>query len=363
MRRKLHLVIVAAFAAAFAGANATAHGPMENDPARDLVQLVDRSNLIFIGQAQKIIYRNAQGDQGEDVIPYTIVTYGIDKVLRGKPPGKQITMRFVGGPDGRGRFLNVTDVPVVQEGDRDLLFVANTDDPSCPLVFCAYGRYRVLNEQVFDNAGSPVRAIIEEDLEQRDKKSRRTDEDLEQRGEKSRRVLIVTVISSGMPPKEFQVIRYPTPQFDQLIQNPEVAEQLKSQNISEDDARRRYETEAPKFIEVKQESPVTEQPTDVGPSGAGPDPGASDAAAPEALRLAEFIEVTQRVAKRSKRKPLDLRSVDPAARIVAARATTAAPQRVAPPLPPPDPLTERDATESKAFEQNGENPVIPKPRH
>jgi hypothetical protein len=339
MQRKLYLGMVAALAAAFVGVDASAQAPMENKQARDLAQLVDRSNLIFIGQAEKVVYRNAQGDQGEAVIPYTFVTYSIDRVLRGKPPGKQITMRFVGGPDGRGRFVNVSNVPVVQEGDRDLLFVASTDEASCPLAFCAYGRYRILNERVFDNAGSPVRAVNPLSASS-----------------------TLIAISSGLPPKEFQTVRYPTPPFDELIQNPEVSEQLKSQNISEDAARHRYETEAPKFIELKQ-SPVTEQPTDIGPSGSGPNPGASDAVAAEALPLAEFIDATQLVVKRSNRKLVDQRNVNPAAKIVAARPTIATPQPVAPPLPPSDPLTQRDAAESKAFEQNGDNPVIQNPRH
>jgi hypothetical protein len=346
MWRKLRLLIVAVFATAFASPLASAHVCYENKQARDLAQLVDRSNLVFIGKAQKVVYRNAQGDRGEGVVPYTIVTYSIDRVLRGKPPGKELTMRFVGGPDGRGRFLSVVGVPVIQEGDRDLLFVANTDDASCPLVFCEYGRYRILNEQVFDTYGSPVRAIVK-----------------------------AIVISRGMPPKEFQTVRFPTPQFNELIQNPEVAAQLKSQNISEEDARRRYEAEAPKFMELKQDFPVEEKPTDVGkggPSVAGPNQGNSDALAsavqgdsatniaPEALPLSRLATEIELIAKRSKRKPVDLRSVDPAAEIVAARLTVAAPQQVAPPTPPHKPLTQRDADESKAFEQNGYDPVIKK---
>ena len=50
---------------------------------------MNQSNLIFIGTAEKVAYRNARGDKGEGVIPYTIVTYRIDQVLRGKAPGKE----------------------------------------------------------------------------------------------------------------------------------------------------------------------------------------------------------------------------------------------------------------------------------
>jgi hypothetical protein len=337
MWQKLRLVMVAAFAAAFSGPLAYADGPTEN--VRDLVQLVDRSNLIFLGEAQKVMYRNAQADEGEGLIPYTIVTYSIEKVLRGKPPGKKITMRFVGGPDGRGRFLTPTGVPLIREGDRDVLFVASTDDPSCPLVFCEDGRYRVSNKRVFDNAGTPVIAV---------------NEDIDGG--------VMTIISGGTPLKEFQTVRFPSPPFDELIRNPEVAAQLKSLKMPEEEARRRYELEAPRVIELKQELPINETPTDAGPSGAGLPPGDSATiSASEALPLNEFIAITELVSQRSKRTPIKLRSIDPAARIVPARPTVAAPQRVEPPLPS-EPLTREDAAEFKAFEKNDGNPVIRKSR-
>jgi hypothetical protein len=337
---RLRLMIIAAFATASSGALVFANGLTTNEITRDLVQLVDRSNLIFLGHAQKVVYRNAQGDEGEGVIPYTIVTYSIERVLRGKPPGKSITMRFVGGSDGRGRFLTATGVPLIQEGDRDVLFVATTDDPSCPLVFCDDGRYRVLNERVFDNVGSPVTAIVED-----------TD-----RGS-------LMVISGGMPPEQFQIVRFLSPPFDELIQNPEVAAQLQSLNMTEDEARRRYELEAPGAVELKREFPAIENPTDAGPSGSGSPPGApitppgsTTTSVSEALPLTDFIAMIQLASQRSTRTPLKVQSIDPAAKIVPARAALVAPQQV-PPVPP---LTQGDTAESRAFEQNSNNPVIPK---
>jgi hypothetical protein len=324
MRDRRWLVILSALAAACAGPLASAHSPMDNKQAHDLAQLVDRSNLVFVGQARKVVYRNARGEKGEGPIPYTIVTYGIERVLRGKAPGGEITMRFVGGPDGRGRFLTVSGVPVVQEGDRDLLFVASTEDASCPLVFCEYGRYRILNEDVFDTHGSPVLAI--------DK---------------------AVVISRGAPPRELQRLRFPAPQFNELLQNPEVAAQLKAQNMSEDDARRRYEAEAPKVIEVEilQDVPVAALAAQVD-SRTTPDA--------RSLPLSQLTSELQVVLRRSKRKPVDVRSIDPNAEIVPARLTVAEPQRPESRSPTRRPASEAEAAESRAFEQNDYNPVLRK---
>lgn len=339
------LLIIVAVAAACISSSASAHSPMDKGRAGDLVQLVNQSNLVFIGTVEKVAYRNARGDKGEGVIPYTIVTYRIGQVLRGKAPGKEITMRLVGGPDGRGRFLSVTGVPVIQKGDQDLLFVANTNDASCPLVFCEHGRFRILNEQVFDTYGSPVRAIVKS-----------------------------TVLSRGLPPKPFQTVRFPTPKFEELMQNPEVAEQLKSQNMSVEDARRRYEEGAPKYVEFTEELPAAEKGSDAGtegPSTTGPGTGSSGPTAPATqvemtptapagpLALSEFVAVTRRLATASKRKPTEVRSIDPAAEIVAAKVSLAVPQRLAPPAPPA-PTAPGSADEYKAFAQNGFDPVIRK---
>ena len=253
-------------------------------------------------------------------------------------------MRLVGGSDGRGRFLSVTGVPVIQKGDQDLLFVANTNDASCPLVFCEYGRFRVLNEQVFDTHGSPVRAILKS-----------------------------TIVSRGLPPKPFQTVQFPTPKFDDLMKNPEVAEQLKSQKISVEDARRRYEAEAPKYLEFTEEFPVSEKGSDAGDAASSGSAGGAGATSPTGpatqgevtpavpagpIALSEFIGVTQRLVTASKRKPTEVRSIDPAAEIITAKVSLAAPQRLAPPAPPP--MAPGSADEYKAFEQNGYDPVIRK---
>jgi hypothetical protein len=300
-----------------------AHSPMDNAQAGDMASLVDQSNLIFLGKAAKIEYRNAHGDKGEGTIPYTIVTYRINKVLRGKAPGDEITLRIVGGPDGSGRFLTATGVPIMQAGDQDLLFIGDTADPSCPLVFCEHGRFRVLNERVYDTFGSPVRAISK-----------------------------AKVLSRGLPPKEFRTLRFPAPKFDDLMRNPAVAEQLKAQQMPIEVARRRYEAEAPKFVELADEYPSPEK---LGDGRKGERPGTQVEERVEALPLAQFLAETQRLATLSKRKPGEVKSIDPQAEIVVAKIGTSVPQRSAPPR-----LKPRLDDEFRAYQRNDDNPVIRK---
>ncbi len=313
------VLTAAAIALACMSSYVQAHSPMENSKAGDMASLVDQSNLIFLGKAAKIEYRNARGDKGEGPIPYTIVTYRIGKVLRGKAPGDEITLRILGGPDGSGRFLTTSSIPIIQQGDQDLLFIGDTADATCPLVYCEHGRFRILKERVYDTYGSPVRAISK-----------------------------AKVLSRGLPPKEFRTVRFPTPKFDALMKNPAVAEQLKAQTMPIEEARRRYEAEAPKFIELADEFPSPEK---LGDAQKGERPSTQREKQAVALPLSTFLAETQRLVKRSKRKPLEVKSIDPKAEIVVAKLTTTAPQRIAPP---------DVEDEYKAYERNDFNPVIRK---
>ena len=299
-----------------------AHSPMDKAKGGDLQQLVDQSNLVFTGTAAQVAYRTVAGNEGEGGIPYTIVTYKIEQVLRGKAPGATITLRFVGGPDGRGRFLSVQGVPVVQEGDRDVLFIGNTQDSSCPLVFCEHGRYRILKDQVYDTYGSPVRDVSK-----------------------------AKILSRGAAPAELLTVRYPTPKFDDLLKNPEVQEQLRKENLSADAARARYEQEAPKSLELRESYGTTDKGQDSGDK-------AISVAEPERnvpVGLALFLSATAEVVKVSKRAPETVRSADATFRVAPLALTK--PADLAPGKFSP---ASADAEEYRALELNGFNPVLKK---
>ncbi|MDP1699008.1 MAG: hypothetical protein Q8L45_14690 [Xanthomonadaceae bacterium] len=322
MQRNFAALIVA-FTAALMSVGAHAHNPAENAKAGDMASLVDQSNLVFLGTAAKVEYRNARGTtKGEGLIPYTVVTYRIVKVLRGKAPGDVITMRMIGGPDGTGRFLTVSGVPIIQAGDQDLFFVGDTSDASCPLVYCERGRFRILDDRVYDTFGSPVRSVSK-----------------------------ATVLSRGTPPKAFRSVRFPAPTFDQLMKNPAVAEQLKTERMSIDVARRRYEAEAPKFVEFAG--------TFTRPKSSADAQGKERYSAQDekvvAMPLSEFLAETQRLATLSKRRPAEVKSIDPKAEIMVAKIAAVVPQKIEPRR-----LKAQADDEAKAYEQNEFNPVIRK---
>lgn len=222
------LCSVAALFAALAGGTAVAHNPMGGEKAGQLTTLAEQSNLVFTGRVAKVEYRNIESSGKEEgALPHTFVTYQIDNVLRGRAPGKTFTMAFIGGSDGMGHFLEANGVPTFEAGDRDILFVSgNGSEGSCPLVQCEYGRFRVHENGVFNTKGAPVRAVLGSN-----------------------------VIARGVPPRAFRTFSYPAPAFDDLMRNPEVKEMLSKQGMSMDEARARYEKEAPKQITLMADTP------------------------------------------------------------------------------------------------------------
>ncbi len=188
----------------------------------DVSRLVGGSKLVVHGRTSKVEYRMSQpGTNGQPAVPYTIVTVDVLDSARGTPPGRSITLRFIGGPDGRGGFVVASNVPVFQVGDEDILFVQDNGETTCPLVGCIDGRFRVLGGVVHDGRGSPVRAIRDD-----------------------------RILSEGAAPLELRRIRYPTPRFDDLLENPEAAALLRQSGLSIEEARRRYAAEAPASMEI-----------------------------------------------------------------------------------------------------------------
>lgn len=325
--RKLSLWMAVALAAACIGTDVQAHSPIGKDQGNDLGQLVERSNLVFIGTAARVEYRALPSENKEEgPIPHTFVTYRIEKVVRGEAPGEEITLRLVGGPDGRGRFLTVNGVPLIQQGDRDLLFVADPADPSCPLVHCENGRFRILGDLVYDTHGAPVRAV--------DK---------------------TKIVSRGPAPEEFRRVVFPAPSFDDLLQNPEVAERLKAQQLSTDEARRRYETEAPKEIVLTTPVVAATAEGDLGEKTI-PSPLVQETAP---LALEQFVGATETLARSAQRAPVAVKSANVDSPAPAARLSV---------LPAPDPpaattirqSSSADQEEFNALKANNFDPVIRK---
>lgn len=183
--------------------------------ASDLKTLVEKSNLIARTRVAAVAYRTG----GPGNLPYTIVTFAVQSSARGEA-GKWLSLRFLGGPDGRGHITEVSTSPVFQVGDEDILFINNNGQTSgCPLVDCMEGRFRVLKEAVYDGHGSPVYKLDGDN-----------------------------VLSGGEPPKLFLTQTFPAPKFDNLLANKEFAAMLAEKGMSVDEARKEYEANATPIV-------------------------------------------------------------------------------------------------------------------
>jgi hypothetical protein len=333
--RTLRLAVFASFGViAFLGTGdrAFGHADIGSDKGGDLARLAEQSNLVFLGRVARVDYRrSAQGSGEGEGLPHTIVTYEIDSVLRGQSPGKTFTMRFLGGADGSGRFMEVSGVPQFEPGEQDLLFVSGNGENNCPLVLCEWGRFRVLKGGVYNNHGFPVRAVSK-----------------------------TNVIARGMPPKEFLTFRYPAPKFEDLIKTEEVRKLMKQQTLSVAAMRKRYEAEAPKQIELSRDIPA-----DPGKDAASAASTATTAIAttPEGLpegpmAIEEFTTAVKGVLAKTTRKPVPVKSIDPKASIVVVSAKDRAPKKGEAPAVHPAPQTKEEKAELEALKKQDFNPVF-----
>jgi hypothetical protein len=123
-----------------------------------LKEMVAQSELAFIGRVDKIEYALSEPAGPEGVrVPHTFVTYRVEQVFLGEAPSGLVTLRFVGGLDPRKmRYMASTNTPQFDVGDHDILFVQGNSRRLCPLVGGVGGRLRVIDGQVYTEAGRAV---------------------------------------------------------------------------------------------------------------------------------------------------------------------------------------------------------------
>ncbi len=198
---------------------AQAHAPFDQSTVGNVRLLVNNAKLIAHGKVAKVTYVNGVSRAGRPQ-PHTFVTYELGEVLFPKGTERtEVTLKFVGGPDGQGRFLDVGGVPKFMVGDEDILFIAENGENGCALVLCEFGRFRVLDDLVYESHGSPVT-----------------------------RITLKSIIAIGIGPSELQKFSFPAPAFDELIKNPSAQRILKQSGMTVDEAREKYNAEAPKQI-------------------------------------------------------------------------------------------------------------------
>jgi hypothetical protein len=118
-----------------------------------LATLVKNSEFAFQGVVTKVEYKSSNNARP---IPHTFVTFKVEKFLKGTSKPEFVTLRFLGGADGKGNFLTVSGVPLFDVGDRDILFTKGNGKFACPLVNCEAGRWRSINNQMFTDDGKPL---------------------------------------------------------------------------------------------------------------------------------------------------------------------------------------------------------------
>ncbi len=218
--KRFHVFLQLVAVLFFASESALAHGSLGRAKETDLAAMAETANLVVIANIQDVKYVNVPIKGEDHTIPNGLVTISILKTLRGKAPGKTMTLRFLGGSDGLGGILGVNGVPMFEAGEINLLFITGNGNAACPLANCEWGRFRVLKDAVYNTHGSPVLSVSNGH-----------------------------VVAHGVPPKELTTIHFPAPTFDAVMQNPVIKERFSQMGMTYEEGKARYEREAPKFIE------------------------------------------------------------------------------------------------------------------
>lgn len=266
---------------------ATAHTPADRAAVSNVNRLSALANVVVQTRVTRVTYRLSAPGNGSRGVPYTFVTFAVTNTLQGAASGNAVTLRFIGGSDGRGGFVDVEGVPKFEVGDQDILFVANNGSSGCALVMCEFGRFRVLANSVYGTHGEPVLSATAGRL----------------------------TFGSGYGPAAFQVFRYPAPSFDDMMKNPAFAAALRSSGMSAATARARYQAQAPKAIEVREH--------DVAGINGVPRAGLAQVAG---MPVGQFLSsVTAAAAARAGRASATVQSANASAPLIAPAAGASAP--------------------------------------
>src|SRR5688572_14278105 len=128
-------------------ATAVLSGPAAAQDSFGPQELVQQAELIFDGIVTSVQYRMSDVGTPDDVaLPHTFVTFAIQQTFKGQAQsGRSITLRFQGGPDGKGSALVIPGIPLFDVGERSILFVRRNGNDLCPLVGWEQGRLRVID--------------------------------------------------------------------------------------------------------------------------------------------------------------------------------------------------------------------------
>lgn len=242
---------------------------------------MNAADLVFHGTVVNVDYRDAK-----DGTPHAFVTYKIKQIIKGKlardqasqkqkaqrEEVSQVTLRFIGGPHGDGRFLTASVVPNFAPGDEDILFVAKNGTSMCPLVVCPHGRFRILDGGVYQGFATPVVGAFDD-----------------------------RITTKGPDHPKLIAQRFPAPSFEELYKQPQIKEFYEKLDpaIPYEELKKAYETHAPSQVIMRPRA------ADLADAEAGKRPEI------EPVGVDAFLEVLATAAAKVKKEPPLFHSVDP----------------------------------------------------
>jgi hypothetical protein len=121
-------------------------------PDASFEERVEAADAAFTGTVTDIRYAQSSPGEGMVELPFTFVTWKIEKSLKGTLP-ETLSLRFLGGPLADGRVVMASEFPDFEVGDQDILLVDGRES-GCPLVGCSQGRFRVLGDHLLTDDGN-----------------------------------------------------------------------------------------------------------------------------------------------------------------------------------------------------------------
>ena len=124
-------------------------------------EVVDGAETIAVGSVSAI----EETWDAEREMPFTNVTFTDLDVLKGGVSGRELTLRFLGGPAPNGFTLVVSGMPRFAAGQQVVVFSTGNGVQACPLVGWWQGLYRVVRDPgrdvltIADHAGRPVASV------------------------------------------------------------------------------------------------------------------------------------------------------------------------------------------------------------
>lgn len=127
----------------------------------DVEQLVDQAELVFVGTP----VRSEVALSLDGKSPFTFVTFQVQDEVKGRAAGRELTLRFHGGPVGADEIVAVHGMPEFTIGETYLLFVRDNGKAASALLGWRQGQYRFTREPatgreiLVDERGAAIQGI------------------------------------------------------------------------------------------------------------------------------------------------------------------------------------------------------------